>query len=713
MQKCESGIFMNTEERPDKEYGSFTRKNGSKSLKNPLISVIIPTYNSSRTIGQCLESVRCQTYKNIETIVCDNFSEDDTVDIARRYLPKVLFKGQERAAQKNFGAKHAGGDILYFIDSDFVLERDTIQRCVQSIGKADAVVTVNRSGGQGLWAKSIAYKRELLVDEESVIAARFIRRKIFFEVGGFDEELIVGEDIDLHRRLVEAGFHVKRVDAVEWHMGEPETFRELVLRNYYYGKALREYLKRNKRAIAGHLKPFKLNFLKGIIREPSLLLIPLATVQITLYIVISLGLIVGTRAYRHSFNSIRIKKAKNGSMTNVLYLHESSLPKRYTEGVVSEREMRLIQKVEFVKRIFAVGKGENGYVGIAVGDVEPKIEVLPVPLSKHIRGLFLYHIQVLLGALAVIMEGDIGVVHATSPIWSGVVAIFLSKIFRIPCIIEVRANYNYLIHYRYVWVSLIIKRVLVRWLMKFTLTRSQAVITNSVFHKKECIGLGVSPDKLFEVNPGVIIDDDEIAKFKKKREKKFTVGFIGRITELKGLEYLIRATHYLLYEMKFQDFGVSIVGDGDARKKIEDLCRKLKVNDHVFFVGITSNPFKWMCKFDVLINPTLVLEALGMVNLEAYACEIPVLTFGSNGLPETVKDGKTGFIIEPKNYRELAKKIVELYYDAELRKKLGDQGRLYLEERYVFKKQVETLRSCLLQVIRESRLDFRAEEQTL
>lgn len=690
---------MKAEERANEEYGSIKGKSRSKNVEGPLVSIIIPTCNSSRTIGQCLESVRSQTYKNIEIVVCDNFSDDDTVDVARRYRARIFFKGEERAAQKNFSAKHADGNIFYFIDSDFVLERDTVQKCVQSIGKADAVVTVNRSGGEGLWARSIAYKRELLADEESVIAARFITRRSFFKVGGFDEELIIGEDIDLHRRLIEAGFLVKRVDAVEWHMGEPETFRELVLRNYYYGTALREYLKRNKRAIAGHLKPFKLNFLRGIIREPSLLLIPLAIVQITLYIVISLGLIVGTRAYRHSFNSIRLKKAKNRSMINVLYLHESSLPKQYTEGVISEREMRLIQEMEFVDKIYAVGKGENGCVGIAIGDIEPKIEVLPVPLSKYIRGLLLYHVQVFAGALAVMRKGDIGVIHATSPIWSGAIAILLSRIFKIPCIVEVRTNYNSLIHYRYGLLPLIIKRLLVRFLMRFTLTRSYAVIANTEFHRKECVSLGVSPAKLFKVNPGVVFDDDEIAKFKKKKEKEFTVGFVGRIAEPKGLEYLIRAVHYLLYEIEFKDFKVLIVGEGAARKRVEDLSKKLKVNGHVSFVGMTSNPFKWMCKFDVLANPTLVLEALSMVNLEAYVCRIPVLTFGSSGLPETVLDGETGFILKPKDYKGLAEKIIELYNKPRLRKKLGNQGRVYLEKKYVFERQVEALRICLKQLI--------------
>jgi len=282
---------MEVEEKSKGEGSSLMEKNASGNMEGPLISIVIPSYNSSRTIGQCLESVRDQTYKNIEIIVCDNFSDDDTVDVARRYGARVLFRGWERAAQKNFGAKHAEGDILYFVDSDFVLERETVRRCVQCIGNADAVVTVNLSTGDGVWAKSIAYKRKLLTDEKSVIAARFLRRASFFKVGGFNEELIVGEDVDLHSRLVKAGFRVKRVDAVEWHVGEPETFRELVLRNYYYGKALRKYLRENKRAIVGHLNPFKTAFIAGFLKNPSPLVISLAVVQITTYMTSLLGLL--------------------------------------------------------------------------------------------------------------------------------------------------------------------------------------------------------------------------------------------------------------------------------------------------------------------------------------------------------------------------------------------------------------------------------------
>ncbi|MFZ2256404.1 MAG: glycosyltransferase [Patescibacteria group bacterium] len=54
-----------------------------------LVSVIIPTKNSARTIGKCLESIQNQSYKDIEIIVVDNYSPDGTTDIARQYIDKV------------------------------------------------------------------------------------------------------------------------------------------------------------------------------------------------------------------------------------------------------------------------------------------------------------------------------------------------------------------------------------------------------------------------------------------------------------------------------------------------------------------------------------------------------------------------------------------------------------------------------------------------
>src|SRR2546422_3400881 len=87
------------------------------SPNSPLVSVIIPTKNSERTIRRCLESVQAQTYRNFEIVVVDNFSSDSTVRIAKEYADVVLLGGPERTSQVKQGAANCKGDFIYKIDS--------------------------------------------------------------------------------------------------------------------------------------------------------------------------------------------------------------------------------------------------------------------------------------------------------------------------------------------------------------------------------------------------------------------------------------------------------------------------------------------------------------------------------------------------------------------------------------------------------------------
>ena len=96
---------------------------------NELVSVIIPTRNSADTIEMCLKSIKNQTYPNIEIIVVDNYSKDETADIAGKYA-QVLQKDSERNAARNYGARNAKGDYLVHIDSDMELTSTVIEECV-------------------------------------------------------------------------------------------------------------------------------------------------------------------------------------------------------------------------------------------------------------------------------------------------------------------------------------------------------------------------------------------------------------------------------------------------------------------------------------------------------------------------------------------------------------------------------------------------------
>ena len=130
------------------------------------------------------------------------------------------------------------------------------------------------------------------------------------------------------------------------------------------------------------------------------------------------------------------------------------------------------------------------------------------------------------------------------------------------------------------------------------------------------------------------------------------------------------------------------------------LARQLGLEPYVRFAGQRRN-LEWISKFDVLINPSLEAPALDMVNIEAYACKVPVIAFGEGGLPETVLDGQTGFIVKPASYKLLAEKIILLHDDPALRAKLAKQGYEYLMQNYSFESQVKRLAQVYRAALRD------------
>ena len=68
-----------------------------------LVSVVIPTYNSEKTLAKCLESIKNQTYKNIEVIVVDKFSVDQTVENAKKFNAKIIQSSAEMSKARNIG----------------------------------------------------------------------------------------------------------------------------------------------------------------------------------------------------------------------------------------------------------------------------------------------------------------------------------------------------------------------------------------------------------------------------------------------------------------------------------------------------------------------------------------------------------------------------------------------------------------------------------
>ena len=129
----------------------------------PLLSVIIPTYNSEKFLLRCLKSVSCQTLKNIEIVVIDDGSYDDTekiITIFKKYDKRMIFLKEEhkmQGAARNFGIKTANGEYIGFVDSDDWIDLDYFEKLYNGAKKynSDLALAVNVRIGNGKTKKRI------------------------------------------------------------------------------------------------------------------------------------------------------------------------------------------------------------------------------------------------------------------------------------------------------------------------------------------------------------------------------------------------------------------------------------------------------------------------------------------------------------------------------------------------------------------------------
>lgn len=214
----------------------------------PLVSIIVPTRNSSRLFRPCLESIQNQTYKNIELIVVDNNSKDNTKEIAHEFTDRVFNQGPERSAQVNFGVEQAKGEYVYKVDSDFVLDPEVVAQCVSEATKGfDAVVVHNSPDVRVSWmARVRKFEVDMYKYDITHSSARFVRKDVYQKIGGFNSEITAGEDYDFQNKLNRGGYKTGFVDAEALHLGEPTEFWAHMKKYYVYGKDFVHYKQHNQ-----------------------------------------------------------------------------------------------------------------------------------------------------------------------------------------------------------------------------------------------------------------------------------------------------------------------------------------------------------------------------------------------------------------------------------------------------------------------------------
>lgn len=216
-------------------------------MNGEIITVIVPTYNSSAVVEDCLVSIKNQDYENIEIIVVDNNSKDNTKEIASKYTENVFNKGPERSAQRNFGVKRARGQYVCIVDSDMKLSKSVISSCLKKISSETGIsglVIPEESFGVGFWAKCKQLERSFYEGIDWMEAARFFPKSIYEKIGGYDEDMVSGEDWDLSQKVKRLG-NIDRIDDKIYHNEGRISLIKTIRKKMYYAEKIANYVNKN------------------------------------------------------------------------------------------------------------------------------------------------------------------------------------------------------------------------------------------------------------------------------------------------------------------------------------------------------------------------------------------------------------------------------------------------------------------------------------
>ena len=149
------------------------------------------------------------------------------------------------------------------------------------------------------------------------------------------------------------------------------------------------------------------------------------------------------------------------------------------------------------------------------------------------------------------------------------------------------------------------------------------------------------------------------------------VGGVGRLTDAKGFEVLLEAAATV--RARGVELAILLVGDGPSRGLLEDLARRLGIDDAVHFLGRRSDPERIYPAMDIFVLSSL-REGSPNVLLEAMSCGIAAISTRVGGVPELIEDGVTGRLIPPGDAAALADALVQLAADSSQRHRLGAGG---------------------------------------
>lgn len=220
-----------------------------------------------------------------------------------------------------------------------------------------------------------------------------------------------------------------------------------------------------------------------------------------------------------------------------------------------------------------------------------------------------------------------------------------------------------------------------RYLLSKILSHAKVIISPSECFISESRFLAKYRHKIAVIPNGINISDFCVPYSKKEcREKlgllngKYVILFVGALSPSKGLDVLVKAMPKILGDVP--NTKLILVGDGVLREELGKETKELGIGSKVRFEGFVSDTSEKALFYkasDVFVLPS-IQECFPIVNLEAMASGIPIVASKIGGIPDAVRDGETGLLVQPEDPSALAEAVIRLLQDQQFRNRMAKEG---------------------------------------
>lgn len=212
---------------------------------------------------------------------------------------------------------------------------------------------------------------------------------------------------------------------------------------------------------------------------------------------------------------------------------------------------------------------------------------------------------------------------------------------------------------------------------------------------------GLQPDRIRTIHNGVPDPKDltlEKPALFTSLDHKQIIGVIARLETTKGIHILLES--FAKLTQKYSDLHLIIVGTGSKEKDLKDQTLRLGLSQQVTFAGYRKNIHDYLHHYQIFVIPSLH-EAHPLVLMEGMSHGKPIIATRVGGIPEVIKNGENGLLIDPEDVTDLATALETLLTNSELQQKIGQAARKTYEQQFTVQRMVRETEKVYDQLLKK------------